>query len=403
MSPALFDTLLQVALDVARRGEKSRPRIEAPSRIQPFLGFAKVPAKAKQVVFDVLDTDEAFRARVAAATDERTVGRAAMAFLERPAGWAEVVDRLVEASEEPVLADSGDARRLAKKLSVAERAAERAEDEVGELRTLVGQLEAEITDLTAERAKLRDDFAALLAERDQLATQRKRAVSELKTTEGIMSRHIKERKRLESVLESMTAAQLSSTVVGGGVTDEDVRSALETVDGTLANLHAQIDALRVQATPEPVQTARRMPLRVPPGLFDDSVEFAEYLLSVPNMWVLVDGYNVTKEAHPELSLEDQRAWLESRLSALTDSTGAYFGVVYDGADNGSNWSQVASGVRVRFTATGVEADDVIIGEVASLDSTRAVAVVSSDRRVRDGAAVGGANVLHSRQLVACLQ
>ena len=47
-----------------------------------------------------------------------------------------------------------------------------------------------------------------------------------------------------------------------------------------------------------------------------------------------------------------------------------------------------------------EADDVIIASVQEIDARYAVVVVSSDKRVREGAQKGGANVLHSEQLVA---
>jgi len=397
--PALFDPVLELALDVARKGEKARPKVAAPARIQPFLRFSKVPSKAKQTVFEVLDGDAEFRARVAKAANEKTAGRAGMAFLERPPGWEELVDRLVDASEEPIIADTGDARRLAKKLDVAERGLVRAESERDELQVKVDELEAQTAHLANERDDLSAQLRALREERDDLSAQRQRAVSELKTTESVMARHIAERKRLEALLESMTAAQLSSTAVGGGVTDAEVLASLDAAQTTMHELTGHLEQLRSRATVERVPVARRSPLPVPPGLFDDSVEYAEYLLSVPNMWVLVDGYNVTKEAHPELSIEEQRRWLEGQLVGASGTVAATFGIVYDGADSGSEWMPVGSGVRARFTASGVEADDVIINQVAALDPTRAVTVVSSDRRVRDGAAAGGANVIYSRQLL----
>jgi len=60
-------------------------------------------------------------------------------------------------------------------------------------------------------------------------------------------------------------------------------------------------------------------------------------------------------------------------------------------------------VRVMFSPPGVEADDVILDEVAGVDPQRPVVVVSSDRRVRDGARARGANVLRSSQLLDLLR
>jgi hypothetical protein len=58
---------------------------------------------------------------------------------------------------------------------------------------------------------------------------------------------------------------------------------------------------------------------------------------------------------------------------------------------------------VSFSPAGVEADDVLLARVADLDPSRPVVVASSDRRVRDGAAAMGANVVASAQLLAALR
>lgn len=120
------------------------------------------------------------------------------------------------------------------------------------------------------------------------------------------------------------------------------------------------------------------------------------------MTVLIDGYNVTKEAQPDQPLDVQRDWLLQGLATLASRHDARFEVVFDGADVAAPNRSPHDRVRHRFTPAGVEADDDIIDSVASLDQTRPVTVVSSDRRVRDGAKAGGANVIHSRQLAALL-
>jgi rRNA-processing protein FCF1 len=66
-------------------------------------------------------------------------------------------------------------------------------------------------------------------------------------------------------------------------------------------------------------------------------------------------------------------------------------------------SLARSGVRYRFTAAGVEADDVLLARVDEEPPDRPVVVVSSDRRVRDGAHRRGANVLGARQILAVLR
>ena len=200
----------------------------------------------------------------------------------------------------------------------------------------------------------------------------------------------------------MTTAQLSTTAVGGTLNNEQVRDAVGAIEALIADASAQLDSLRSAATPEQVVVERRVPLRVPHGLLDDSVEYAEYLLAIPNMTVLVDGYNVTKLAHYDQPLEQQRSWLEQQLCGLLGSVTASFDVVFDGADVDVDSRSLDPRVRVRFSPDGVEADDVIIDSVSAMDRARPVTVISSDKRVRAGVTERGANVLHSAQLVALL-
>ena len=402
MTSTLFDPILDLALTVAKKGKRAKPAIAPPARLVPMLKFTKLPDKAKATVLDVLDTDAEFRKRVATAATEKAVGRTGMAYLERNDGWEAFVNQMLEAADEPIIEASSPSKKALHQLEVSERARKRAEDELAELHRQVAILEA----FEAGRGS---EHAALTAERDELAKanaelaeQRQRAVSELKRTEEIMARHIAERKRLESLVETMTAAQLSTTAVGGAVTDAEVRSTIELLEGSMADMSMQLAALRRAATPERVPTARRVALPVPHGLLDDSIEYAEYLLSVPNMTVLVDGYNVTKLAHDDWDLDRQRAWLDQGLRSLVARVSATFDVVFDGADVVAPAASRDSGVRIRFSPDGVEADDVIIEAVAAIDQTRPVTVVSSDKRVRSGAAKSGANVLFSVQLLALL-
>ena len=60
-------------------------------------------------------------------------------------------------------------------------------------------------------------------------------------------------------------------------------------------------------------------------------------------------------------------------------------------------------VRVRFSAPGVEADDVVIDLVGRIPAATPVIVASSDNRVRAGSRRWGANLIHARQLVDVLR
>jgi predicted RNA-binding protein with PIN domain len=144
---------------------------------------------------------------------------------------------------------------------------------------------------------------------------------------------------------------------------------------------------------------------LPPGVLDDSVEAADHLFRAPGMAVLVDGYNVSQRGWPELAIAEQRRRLVDALTELAARTGADVSVVFDGAD--PVWPAAVPTtsrlVKVSFSPADVEADDVILSRVADLGPARPVLVASSDRRVRDGAAALGANVIASAQLLAALR
>ena len=156
---------------------------------------------------------------------------------------------------------------------------------------------------------------------------------------------------------------------------------------------------------QPAAPARRVPLPLPGGLLDDSVEAVEHLLRAPGILLLVDGYNVTMTGWPELPVGEQRRRLLGALGETAARTGAAVEVVFDGADVEpiSAPHQVRQLVRVRFSPPHVEADDVLLDMLEQLPATRPVAVVSSDNRVREGARRRGANLVHAHQLVGLLR
>ena len=150
---------------------------------------------------------------------------------------------------------------------------------------------------------------------------------------------------------------------------------------------------------------RRVPVPLPGGMFDDTVEAAEHLLRTPGAVLVVDGYNVTMQGWPELDAARQRRRLVAALSDLAARTATRVELVFDGAEVEPLTVPTPSRqlVRVRFSEPDVEADDVVIDLVARLPAATPVVVASSDNRVRRGARRHGANLVHARQLVAVLR
>jgi predicted RNA-binding protein with PIN domain len=92
------------------------------------------------------------------------------------------------------------------------------------------------------------------------------------------------------------------------------------------------------------------------------------------------------------------------LGSLQARVRASLHVVFDGDADGSRPSVGAPlPVRVHFSPEHTEADDVILGMVAQLPTDTAVVVVSSDRRVAEGARRLGANSVRSSVLLQLLR
>lgn len=150
--------------------------------------------------------------------------------------------------------------------------------------------------------------------------------------------------------------------------------------------------------------ARRVPLTLPGGVFDDSVEAADHLLRTPGVILIVDGYNVSMTGWPDAGAAEQRRRLVAALHDLAARTSTPSEVVFDGAEVEALAVPAPRRqlVRVRFSPPGVEADDVVIDLVKRLPAATPLVVASSDNRVREGVRRLGANVIHSRQLVELL-
>ncbi len=107
----------------------------SPKPLQPFLKFQKMPARAMPVVRKVLDTDDAFRQRVASVVTLDMLDRPAVLFLTRPDGWEDELEQLAaEQAQAAAAADEAKAEKSAhRRLKAAETARTKAEDRVKEL------------------------------------------------------------------------------------------------------------------------------------------------------------------------------------------------------------------------------------------------------------------------------
>jgi predicted RNA-binding protein with PIN domain len=149
---------------------------------------------------------------------------------------------------------------------------------------------------------------------------------------------------------------------------------------------------------------RRLPARLPVGMFDDGVEAAAFLVRLPGAVLVVDGYNVSMAGWSDQPLAQQRRRLVDALRNLQARTGVEPVVVFDGAevDSGPTGSLPRS-VQVRFSPPGVIADDVVVELVDRYPTDRAVVVATSDRELQGRVAGLGANTVSSGQMVELLR
>ncbi len=146
-------------------------------------------------------------------------------------------------------------------------------------------------------------------------------------------------------------------------------------------------------------------MQLPRGVFDDSVDAAAYLVRVPRMVLVVDGYNVTLRTWAEEGIGEQRHRLVHALAELAMRTTVTVRVVFDGHPQEQYPpapGRARGTVRVLFSPAGVDADEVIIDTVASLPPGQPVTVATDDRRVQEEVSGRGANVISVGQLLGTL-
>lgn len=426
LTDGLIRPALHVAFAVARAGVAADPPVEAPRPLRPFLRFVRLPDQALVAVRRALEDDAAFRTRVAEAAGEDDLGRGAWLYLNRPPGWEDELAQL--AGEIQAAADAAreakEERSAVRRLAQLEQAVERAENVAARARADAARAVDDLAEERRARRAAEEERAVLagrVAELEEDAARGRRRATEAKLE---LSRWRTKVGRLEADL-SQAAGRPSFDASAVHDAISVTEDALRTVRRALGDAEAAMQAGAAAegagapggavAGPAPggavsrpasppaapaAPGARRRPAALPPAVFDDSAEAAAHLVRVPDVLVLVDGYNVGMSIWPGVAPAELRQRLVDALAELSARTSADVHVVFDGAELAGSAARPGGRlpVRVTFSAPEVEADDVILAMVEALPSHRPVVVASSDRRVQEGARSRGANVVSSEQL-----
>jgi predicted RNA-binding protein with PIN domain len=377
---------------------------------------------AGQQILDQLLEDATFRERIGVQAKARqsdvaaqladgtvNVDTAALAYLVRPDGWEDVLASIATEDAGPV--DRGErvtdeVRSLRRRLDAVlgeqatiKRAAKEdlaaAKGEITDLRRKLGDArnqariaKAEVDRLTVESA---DRVARLEADAASAEAEVRRLKAQVVGIEGELVR-AQRAARVSRDEGTLRARLLLDTLLqaGQGLRQE---LALPVVSGFPAD---QVVAHLAESGARESSGAASLAL--------DDPALVRGLLSVPQVHLIVDGYNVTRAEWDETALETQRTRLLKGLGPLAAQTGAEITVVFDGTNAESRpVVQQPRGIRVLFSPRGVLADDVIRDLVAAEPPGRPIGVVTSDQEiVRDVLRKSGVRVIGSRALVRLL-
>jgi predicted RNA-binding protein with PIN domain len=380
-----------------RRVARFEPRRRARLAATPIATQLEKDTEFRERVAEAVREDQP---ELAAALDSGTVPAAAdpvnvaaLAYLIRPPAWPERVETARRDLERSALAadEAETIRKLAElQAQIAAAKATRTE-EIDKLRTELRSSRAENAELRKKlhesRTRAKREHARAEELDRQAGEERAAAAAAGAATEAELRRLRARLSQAESTAENTRRAARE----GRNLDETRLRVLLDALTDATKGLREEIglptgitrpaDSVGAVAPERPGH--RTLPGR---ALADSDPALLDQLLMLPQVHLIIDGYNVTKTGYGDIPLSDQRSRLISGVGVLHAQTKAEVTVVFDGAELDAPVAvQAPRGVRVLFSAPGQTADDLIGQLVRAEPSGRAVVVISSDQEVRDSA------------------
>ncbi len=421
---ALRNRVLALASD----GLATMPEPQVPPPLRRAMSFA--PAKRRKLIgqqlLQTLDADADFREHLstqvrAAASDLAArveagdgIGdgdlkdAAALAYLLRPDGWQQLVDRAERQAADAAAAGvdlTGTVEKLHADLDQAR----------GETKAVREKLRSQLDQVKAENAQLRRTLgetrtqlreAQGAAGRDRAAIEAVRRGADTAAREADAEQR-RLRQRIDQ-LESDAAANRRALRDDREGENMRLRLLLDTVMESATGLRRELalppsDLLPADTVAAVDPGVASQAAGIGRALLADDPGLLRRLLELPRVHLIIDGYNVSKTAWSDAPLEQQRSRLVSGVAALVAGKAVETTIVFDGADL-THAPGVTSPrhVRVRFSPPGVIADDLIRELVAAEPTGRPVIVVSTDREIAESVAKDGARSVASIALVKLL-
>ncbi len=402
MSGAVRARVVGLAADALGRMDAQ----QLPPSLRRVAGFA--PARRARLaatqIAGVLAEDDGFRERVAvqvragvpdlvrALEDDEAapadpVDLAALAYLLRPDGWSAILEAGNEATEERGADDGGLAARVERLSRQVHSAAEQLKEVRRRHRDQLADLKAQNADLRLKLGQARARTRSAEAESARVGAAAQEAASAAEARASTQEADLRRLRARTDQLERELAALRTGERNGRGTETMRARLLLDTLLDTAQGLRRELALPAGSGSPADAVEAMvaEHGTRASSGqasMTADDPALLDQLLALPRVHLIVDGYNVTKAAWPELSLERQRDRLLGGLAPMAARSGAEVTVVFDAA--GASDRPLVNrprGVRVLFSSPGVIADDVIRDLVEAEPPGRPVVVVSSDAEV----------------------
>ncbi len=414
----LPEPVRQRVLALAAQALGQLPATDIPAPLRRFASFApgKRAKLSASVLGPILGTDEHFRRMVGfevrrehpeladavaegvAVPAAEPVEVAALAYLLRPDDWEKLVAAAAQIVPEPVKTDDQAMSRLADQLDQARTETRQVRER---LREQVSELKAENTTL---RRKLNEARQRISGLQQNLELRTAEAESADERVDAARAEVDRELRRLRARITELEAVEHAARRTAGQereLASTRTRLLLDTLVEAAAGLRREL-ALPPGGELRPADTVAGVePSAAPVGRTapDDDPALFDELLALPQVHLIVDGYNVTKTAWPTSPLHSQRQRLVTALGALVAQRRVEVTVVFDGAElSGPVQLNSPRGVRVRFSPAGVIADEVIRQLVRAEPPGRPIVVVSSDREVADSIKSLGARALSAATL-----
>ncbi|MFD3399287.1 NYN domain-containing protein [Kribbella sp. NPDC058693] len=410
----------QRVLTLAAHALGQLPATDIPAPLRRFASFA--PAKraklSASVLGPILETDEHFRKLTAfevrrehpelgdAVADGVPVPAAdpvevaALAYLLRPDDWEQRIAAAAQVPVENPRADEEAVHRLADQLDQARTETRQVRER---LREQVNELKAENVALRRKLNDARQKITGLQTDLEQRTKEAETADERVDAARAEVERDLRKLRTRITELEAIEHAARRTAGQERELASTRTRLLLDTLLEAASGLRREL-ALPPGGEFRPADTvAGSEPEAAPVGRTapeDDPALFDE-LLALPQVHLIIDGYNVTKTAWPNSPLHSQRQRLVTALGALVAQRRVEITVVFDGAElSGPVQLNPPRGVRVRFSPAGVIADDVIRQLVRAEPPGRPVVVVSTDREVADSIIKLGARALSASSLIS---